>query len=243
MVHLGSYCIDQYEVSSVDLNTGQRLSPFYPPERKLLRFVYQYWRSEAAKLGSTRARRLALPIVPEVQKQQFKAKAQSVPGVLPQGYMSYYSARRACSAANKRLCTEDEWTHACKGSKHTKQPYGANYKSGRCNIYRSVHPAYVLHGNSSLGHLDPRLHLVFDDKNRPLLELTGQRTSCVSSHKDGPIFDMVGNLDEWIEDDKGVFKGGFYARGTRKGCEARVENHGKSYADYSLGTRCCKDAR
>jgi hypothetical protein len=55
------------------------------------------------------------------------------------------------------------------------------------------------------------------------------------------VFDMVGNLDEWIASDDGVFVGGFYSRGTRSGCASRVSSHVKSYADYSTGLRCCSD--
>jgi hypothetical protein len=56
------------------------------------------------------------------------------------------------------------------------------------------------------------------------------------------VYDLVGNVDEWIEDDQGVFVGGFYARPTSKGCAARISTHARSYYDYSLGTRCCRDA-
>jgi formylglycine-generating enzyme required for sulfatase activity len=53
---------------------------------------------------------------------------------------------------------------------------------------------------------------------------------------------MVGNLDEWIEDPEGVFLGGFFSRATTSGCAASIESHSPDYWDYSLGTRCCKDA-
>ena len=39
---------------------------------------------------------------------------------------------------------------------------------------------------------------------------------------------------------RGAFAGGFYARGTRDGCEARIRSHPPDYFDYSLGTRCCR---
>jgi hypothetical protein len=54
------------------------------------------------------------------------------------------------------------------------------------------------------------------------------------------IYDMVGNLDEWVDDGEGAFMGGFFARSTRLGCDARIAVHPKPYADYSLGVRCCK---
>jgi hypothetical protein len=105
-----------------------------------------------------------------------------------------------------------------------------------------MHPAYELHGNSSLGHLDPRLHLVIEECKRALLLETGTSPECASMADEGAIFDMVGNLDEWIDDPQGIFVGGFFSRQTREGCEAKIENHSPAYTDYSLGTRCCKAA-
>jgi hypothetical protein len=52
----------------------------------------------------------------------------------------------------------------------------------------------------------------------------------------------VGNLEERVEDETGVFLGGFYARGTQEGCEAKIASHSPFYLDYSLGTRCCRDS-
>jgi hypothetical protein len=51
---------------------------------------------------------------------------------------------------------------------------------------------------------------------------------------------MVGNLDEWVDDPRGAFLGGFYARATSNGCDARVSEHPPEYFDYSLGVRCCR---
>ena len=107
-----------------------------------------------------------------------------------------------------------------------------------------MHPAYILHGNSSIGHTDPRLNLVVERGVDPLLRLTGATPSCASRwNDDDSLFDMVGNLDEWIDDESGRFVGGFYARMTTMGCEARITSHSPSYYDYSLGTRCCADAQ
>lgn len=243
MAQVGTTCVDRWEAHTVHHATGERLSPFYPPEPRLLRHVYGYWSVEASRIGNDRARALPLPIVPRHQREPFDARAVSAPGVLPQGYMTFYTAKRACENAGKRLCKEEEWVRACKGKGRSRQPYGERYVAGRCNVMRQVHPAYELHGNSSLGHLDPRLHLVVEEGERPLLLSTGELETCASQTSDGQLYDMVGNLDEWIDDPQGTFVGGFFSRGTREGCEAKVESHAPAYTDYSLGVRCCKDAR
>jgi formylglycine-generating enzyme required for sulfatase activity len=165
--------------------------------------------------------------------------ATSVAAAVPNGYLSGEVARAACGRAGKRLCTVDEWVTACRGRKNTAFPYGHHYQAGRCNVCRETHPARVLHGNPSIGHLDPRLNLV-EEGGSPLLKPTGGMPDCESEWEGGAVHDMVGNLDEWVDDAAGTFVGGFYARATQKGCDARVEVHPIDYYDYSLGTRCCR---
>lgn len=239
MVRIAQYCVDRWEMSAVDKASGVALSPYYPPSPGLTSEVWRGWLIERGELGDEAARAMPLPPLGALQRRgRFEVKAVSRPGVVPQSYLSQVLARRACENAGKRLCTKDEWVNACKGKTQRKHPYGEAYKQGVCNVYRFIHPASVLHGSASLGHRDPRLNLVFEGE-RPLLRLTGETTSCASSWNDDRIYDMVGNLDEWVEE--GMFLGGFYARSTTQGCEAKVTNHAAIYYDYSTGGRCCKN--
>jgi formylglycine-generating enzyme len=245
MVKVSDYCIDRWEASLVEAQTSSPLSPYYPPHPRLLARVHAVWQIERALLGDESARAMPLPLVPSAQRGDFSIKAVSAGGVVPQGYLSYHLARRACEAAGKRLCSEQEWTRACRGARQLKYPYGSHYVAGRCNIRRALHPAQVLHGSSSIGHTDPRLNLVMESNGSaldPLLRPTGGTPGCKSDWDGDAIYDMIGNLDEWIEDERGVFVGGFYARGGSKGCEAKISSHAPSYYDYSTGTRCCRDA-
>ncbi len=241
MARIGGYCIDRWEASVVDKTTGEALSPYYPPSPRLLSEVWRGWLVERDQLGDEAARAMPLPPLSELQRRgRFEAKAVSRPGVIPQSYLSQPLARKACENAGKRLCTQAEWVTACKGKAGQKFPYGGSYRQGVCNVYRLVHPAAVLHGSPSLGHRDPRLNLVHEG-DAPLLRLTGETAGCVSRWDDERIYDMVGNIDEWVED--GMFVGGFYARSSTNGCEAKVGSHAPIYYDYSTGTRCCKDAQ
>jgi hypothetical protein len=106
-------------------------------------------------------------------------------------------------------------------------------------VFREAHPASVLHGDASIHHLDPRLNLVKGSRG-PLLRRTGESPRCRSEWSGDAAFDMVGNLDEWVDDPEGTFAGGFYARGTRDGCDAKIEGHPIEYFDYSVGVRCCR---
>ena len=239
MVRVRSFCIDRYEVSTVDQASGESLSPFYPPNPLLAASVHDAWLCEQSQMGNAAARAFPLPELPAFQRSHpFEPRAVSVASVTPQAYLSYHTAKKACENAHKRLCTKDEWVTACRGQKDTLFPYGDAFRAGRCNVHRALHPGYVLHASSSVGLLDPRLNLV-EEGDDPLLRLTGATTTCASEWSDDKIYDMVGNLDEWVED--GMFLGGFYARSTTKGCDAQISSHAQGYFDYSTGTRCCAD--
>ncbi|HTM45769.1 MAG TPA: SUMF1/EgtB/PvdO family nonheme iron enzyme [Polyangiaceae bacterium] len=240
-----SFCIDRYEASMVDKTTGQSLSPYYPPNPKLMRDGYRSWERLRWVTGDPAARAMPLPEISAWQESaNFEPKAVSKMGAVPQGYVSYYSAKLACENAGKRLCTQEEWTTACKGAKQTKFPYGDQFDRAPCNVYRFLHPAIVLHGAASNGHLDPRLNLLMIAGDAPVLRLTGESQACASKWGDDAAMDMVGNVDEWVEGKKAPeFRGGFYARATTKGCESEVTNHAPSYYDYSTGARCCWDTK
>lgn len=227
----------------VDKRSGKPLSPYYPPQRRLLQRVAGLWQRERSTVGSIAARAMPAPPPSWQLVADFEPVAVSRPGVVPQGYLTHFLASQACANAGKRLCTEAEWQVACRGARASRFPYGSAYVPMRCNVGRLQHPAYVLHGNSSFGHTDPRMNLVVERGSEPLLRLAGETVTCASRWGDDAVYDMVGNLDEWVDaDEQSVFVGGFYARGTKQGCDSRISSHGPSYYDYSLGTRCCRDA-
>lgn len=239
----GELCIDRYEVSLVEADEARPLSPFYHPTRARTQSSYQYWThpraTESPFLAASGRGLPNVPVPPDWQlRGVFRPRAQSQPGVRPQGYLSGELARAACENAGKRLCREDEWVRACRGELERDHPYGRAYTPGVCNVARASHPAFILHGNASTGHRDPRLNLV-EDRDGPLLRLTGSLPRCKSEWGEDAVYDMVGNLDEWIDDESGVFLGGFYARQTEAGCASRVGAHAFEYFDYSLGVRCC----
>lgn len=238
-----SFCIDRFEASLVDAESGQALSPYYMPARKNALSMRDFWEKERLNVGPPEARDIKLPPIPPWQKaRDFEPKAISQKGKVPQGYMTGPLATLACKNAGKRLCSYDEWRTACRGETDRPFPYGDKYVNGKCNIFREAHPAAVLHGNASEGHSDPRLNMVKSD-DKPLLRMTGDTRACVSEWEGDMIYDMVGNIDEWIDDPEGTFVGGFYARSKKDGCESIVKAHPFDYFDYSTGVRCCKDLK
>lgn len=174
-----------------------------------------------------------------------EVRAVSKRGVVPQAYISRNEADAACKASHKRLCHEDEWMRACQGKKPTKWPYGDEHKPGYCND-AGASPLNHYYGTNS--GVDPTAY-GFGPMNDPRLNQfpgslakTGAFRRCTNGFK---VFDMVGNLHEWIEDASGTFRGGYYldTKINGEGCSYRTVAHDAEYHDYSTGFRCCADVR
>ena len=78
------------------------------------------------------------------------------------------------------------------------------------------------------------------------LSRTGEHAQCMNAYG---VFDMVGNLHEWVATEPalahGTFAGGYYLDTTINGdgCLYRTQAHAHEYHDYSTGFRCCGSAR
>ena len=166
-------------------------------------------------------------------------RARSAPGAVPQGYVNQRQAARACSAAGKRLCRDDEWLTACRGASQRVYPYGDRRRPGVCNGARTRHPAIEIYGTndpwiwSKLGNACINQ---LDDALAP----SGSYPGCAT---DEGIYDLMGNLHEWTANPGGTFRGGYYAdtKGNGEGCLYRTRAHDIRYWDYSTGFRCCAD--
>jgi hypothetical protein len=167
-------------------------------------------------------------------------RAVSVPGVYPQGYVSAQQAARACSAAGKRLCRGTEWRKACRGPEQRAYGYGDRREPGRCND-QGKNPIVALYGRnySKWTMNQPKLNQV-----EGTLSKSGEHTGCTNGYG---VFDMVGNLHEWVADWGGTFYGGYYqdvaSFGHGEGCFYTTTAHDARYHDYSTGFRCCADLR
>ena len=169
-------------------------------------------------------------------------RAVSEKGVYPQGYISGNQAAEACKRSGKRLCKPREWKTACKGPEETKFPYGNEHHRGTCND----------HGRSGMGKLfgaeiAQGKGFVWNNMNHPdlnqlegTLAETGSHEGCTNGYG---VYDMVGNLHEWVDDPAGVFQGGYYldVQQNGDGCGYRTDAHATWYHDYSTGFRCCAD--
>jgi formylglycine-generating enzyme required for sulfatase activity len=174
-----------------------------------------------------------------------QVRAKVARGVVPQAYISQVQARAACEAAGKRLCRPEEFIRACRGAnKDSFYPYGGQQKkTGACNEGKGSFVAAAFgmdfEKRTYAQFNDPRLNQM-----KGGLAPTGAYEQCVSP--DG-VFDMVGNLHEWVEErwgSRGRFRGGWYgdAEVNGPGCHYVTSAHEPTYHDYSTGFRCCADA-
>jgi len=173
-----------------------------------------------------------------------EVKAVSKPDVVPQGYISKVEAEGACKNAKKRLCSGDEWQHACRGRKPTAYPYGDERKAGYCNDsgrapLTTLHPGEDVYSSAAALN-DPRIN-----QSPNTVAKTGTYGKCKNGYG---VLDMVGNLHEWTAETAGIrgtFRGGYYqdTNLNGEGCSYKTVAHAVEYHDYSTGFRCCADAK
>ena len=162
--------------------------------------------------------------------------AATGPGTVPQGYISGVVASNACIAAGKRLCTSVEWLRACRGPGNTIYPYGNSYVAGRCNDTRPEHPIITLFGSFIESEINNPLLNQLPDSVDP----TGANAQCVSAEG---VYDLHGNLEEWIADAAGTFRGGDYVEAALNGpgCLNVTTAHNTLHHEFTTGFRCCAE--
>jgi sulfatase modifying factor 1 len=150
---------------------------------------------------------------------------------------TWYEARDACRAQGKRLCGDSEWTLACEGRERLPYPYGLERRADACNIDKP----YPRPDERALANAKTR------DAEAARLwqgEASGARAACKSPFG---VFDMTGNVDEWVVNEKGVpfrsgLKGGYWGP-VRDRCRPMTTAHAEDFSYYQVGFRCCADAR
>ncbi len=198
---------------------------------------YEASTAEMASDGKVVAHSPYLPVT------GLRVKALSQKGVIPQAYINRNEAHAACRQSHKRLCSESEWVTACKGPAHTTYPYGNHHRAGYCVDTNRVDPLKNLF--ESLGKARYQFSIMNDARLNQVpgtLAPTGSFSRCTNEYA---IYDMVGNLHEWISDPRGTFRGGFYldSKLNGTGCDYRTVAHPATYRDYSTGFRCCADLK
>jgi formylglycine-generating enzyme len=206
------------------------------------RFCTDKWEAMITELTDD-GKELAWPATSALDKTK-RYRAISMPGVIPQAYISGDQAAAACKESGKRLCEASEWRLACAGTQGSVYPYGTKHIENRCNdygrapmyvFYPQVERSWSLITNTDMN--DPRLNEL-----EGTIAKTGAHAGCVN---DWGVYDMVGNVHEWTADPHGTFQGGYYldTKENGEGCAYRTTAHPFDYHDYSTGFRCCADLK
>jgi formylglycine-generating enzyme len=163
------------------------------------------------------------------------------PGIKPFVAVDWIAARNQCAGAAKRLCTDTEWTLACEGQERLPFPYGYVRNAEACNIDKP----YILPDDAKLQDPATRPQEIARlDQRDP----SGTRDSCVSPYG---VFDMTGNVDEWVVNETGHesdkpyvsgLKGGYWGP-VRDRCRPMTTDHNQGYLGYQIGFRCCGEIR
>ncbi len=265
------FCIDRYEASIVDKNTGEEASPHYKSSwggAQDAGWQYEFFKKkEISPLKFLRLVKEGQPISMPVRGAErlsgFEPVAVSFPDKIPAAYATKNIAELACRNAEKRLCFRKEWYRACVGPQGPAPyldtdgkevfpeayPYGSRYESGKCNqgFHTEIWPPDLLGRKNNLEMLDPRISALLGKDGRPMKRETGAFPGCANSYG---VYDLVGNVHEIVADvhiaknfpnERVVFVGSHYVRAAMQSCAEATKDHWPPYTDYSIGFRCCKD--
>jgi sulfatase modifying factor 1 len=141
------------------------------------------------------------------------------PGAIATTNVSRDEAEQLCEAKGKRLCSELEWEHACKGTANATYEYGDDYAQDKCGTGVTVE----------------------EGARRPV----GDRLACKS---DFGVREMHGGAWEWTsskwgrgrKDDFGVLRGGNAVAGELVGRCANALGRAPTTKSPTMGFRCCK---
>lgn len=188
-------------------------------------------------------------------------EAPNIKGASPLVMYDLVQSEAWCSAHGKRICFDDEWEAACKGPEGMSWMYGPEQLPGVCNDtrpYRKWVPKILWTWPPSASA--PDVHSLEELRDRVLdlrrkraadhvldelyqAEPSGSRPDC---HSDAGVFDMVGNVEEWVRKRKpvlknfsGRLKGRFWSKGFK--CEQNNDVHADRFRFYETGFRCCSD--
>lgn len=169
-------------------------------------------------------------------------EAPNVRGEIPYQLETAYDGEAWCSERGKRLCTEDEWLRACRGTRGRIYPYGNEHREGACNDDK---PWILVHWKAlAKWPRDPAI----DEAIRLMqADMSGARAECVS--EDG-AYDLTGNVAEWVRRTSPpphagwdhVLKGCYWAgcfKEPRPNCEFTNGAHPGTFRTYEAGFRCC----
>jgi formylglycine-generating enzyme len=158
-------------------------------------------------------------------------------GARPYVMRSFDMAKEWCEERGKRPCREQEWEYACEGPEHRPLAYGWRVDRSLCNSNKTWRPFDLKKLYSKEGdEAKDEVKRLFQG------EPSGHFKTCVSPFG---IFDMMGNVEEWVISRKkrrfgAALMGGFWAK-PWTGCRGTNDAHDGTFVFYETGFRCCAE--
>lgn len=187
---------------------------------------FSYWEGLTAEQGDKTEVRVCM--------DQFEAPNRR--GARPLVMQSFRMAEKWCGERGKRVCSEQEWELACEGQERRPLAYGWQVNKTTCNSDKQWRPFDVA-----------ALTAGGEDEKKELEKLwqgakSGSYLGCVSTYG---VYDMMGNVEEWVATRKGrkfpgALMGGFWAK-PWTGCRGTNDAHEPTFTFYETGFRCCAD--
>ena len=151
--------------------------------------------------------------------------------VVPATRMSWFAANDACEAAGKRMCSDREWIAVCQGAAPVDDDddglYADDMIEGDAYNYGDFH--------------DPRRCWASRDRETERPVYTGEMPGCVGAL---PVYDLVGNVEEWVGStpEEAVLLGGAFDTPKDKArCYRRNDTFGPGFANLRTRFRFCPD--
>ena len=185
---------------------------------------FAYWEGITAAEGAQTEIRVCM--------DQFEAPNRR--GAKPFVMKSFENARTWCAQRSKRVCSEQEFELACEGPDSRPLAYGWRVDRKLCNSakgWRAFDVAKLSAGGEDTKNEIERLWQG---------SVSGHYLTCVSPFG---IFDMMGNVEEWVSTRTGrrfggALMGGFWAK-PWTGCRGTNDAHETTFTFYETGFRCC----
>ena len=143
----------------------------------------------------------------------------------PVNCVTYHGAEQYCAYVGGRLCRQEEWLAACRGSQGRPFPYGHTFKVDLCNVQSQT--------------------LTVEGRERGTVPV-GSLKQCEGGLSG--LFDMAGNVAEWVDSCKDSyckFRGAGYLSNdpvdSFAGCSGICSGNDKAFKSSVVGIRCCKE--
>lgn len=187
--------------------------------------------AEAAAAGGAQARAIKAKGYFWIDAYEASVDAQgralSLPNVQPAN-ATWFEAKAACEKAGKRLCTTEEWVSACQGKAAIDDDNDGNFANDYVEGNQFPYADYF---EDSWCRVD-------EDRIEGRPGPTGSKAWC---HTPTGIFDMAGNVEEWVglSAQEAMLIGGDFRASDKASCYRVHDSFGPGHRNHSIGFRCC----